>query len=289
MPSFLIIPDRKNMDESYELADRYGLGFEFNDFFSPGALDDAAGTDAVIDEYMREEGRRLPSLRTSHGDFFDVLVFSEDARIREISEERIRQSIAISEKLKAKGTIFHSNICAELHMESYINNWIDKNEAFWKRICAHFPDMEFYLENMFDSDPEPIRELAVRMKDVPNFGICLDYAHAALTTTSEEIWYESLAPYIRHMHINDNDLISDLHLAAGDGNIDYTKFKTLSEKYDTEGRILLEVNGIDNLNALINAIQSLPDVHSVKRIQMNSKMKSAGNIKQKPKKKKNAD
>ena len=257
MPSFLIIPDRKNMDESYELADRYGLGFEFNDFFSPGALDDAAGTDAVIDEYMREEGRRLPSLRTSHGDFFDVLVFSEDARIREISEERIRQSIAISEKLKAKGTIFHSNICAELHMESYINNWIDKNEAFWKRICSEYPDMEFYLENMFDSDPEPIRELALRMKDVPNFGICLDYAHAACFGKDRFIgdWADKLGPYVKHVHINDNDLHSDLHLAIGDGRIDWDGFMLHCEKYFKDCTILIETNGAQKQRASIDFLK----------------------------------
>ena len=51
----------------------------------------------------------------------------------------------------------------------------------------------------------------------------------------------------------------------------------------------VEVNGIDKLNALINAIQSLPDVHSVKRIQMNSKIKASHEfkdiVKRKPKKK----
>ena len=45
----------------------------------------------------------------------------------------------------------------------------------------------------------------------------------------------------------------------------------------------VEVNGIDNLNTLINAVQSLPDVHSVKRIQMNSKMKLSQEVKKRSK------
>jgi RelA/SpoT family (p)ppGpp synthetase len=47
----------------------------------------------------------------------------------------------------------------------------------------------------------------------------------------------------------------------------------------------VEVNGIENLNAIINSIQSLPDVHSVKRIQMNSKMKTSLDLKETKKKK----
>ncbi len=47
----------------------------------------------------------------------------------------------------------------------------------------------------------------------------------------------------------------------------------------------VEVNGIEKLNSIINAIQALPDVHSVKRIQMNSKMKNMSGMKEPVKKK----
>ena len=45
----------------------------------------------------------------------------------------------------------------------------------------------------------------------------------------------------------------------------------------------VEVNGIEKLNTLINSIQSLPDVHSVKRIQMNSKIKAEPKLRPKMK------
>lgn len=68
------------------------------------------------------------------------------------------------------------------------------------------------MENMFDEAPDILAGLAERMKDIENFGICLDYAHAMLSKCPGDEWVRTLAPYIRHMHINDNDLENDLHL-----------------------------------------------------------------------------
>lgn len=36
----LIIPDRNRIAEYAGLAEQYRLGFEYNDFFSPGLLED---------------------------------------------------------------------------------------------------------------------------------------------------------------------------------------------------------------------------------------------------------
>ena len=39
MQNFLIIPKINNLDESLKLAEEYGFGFEYNDFFIPDILD----------------------------------------------------------------------------------------------------------------------------------------------------------------------------------------------------------------------------------------------------------
>ena len=68
-------------------------------------------------------------------------------------------------------------------------------------------------------------------------------------------------------------------------NITYTTAKTNKEKGIGIIELGVEVKGIDNLNAVITAFQSLPDVHSVKRIQMNSKVKMSTGDKPKTKQK----
>ena len=92
MSRFLIIPQLKELDKSLLLAEKYGLGFEYNDFFIPDIMEDKRLSDELISRYR---GHELPDYCTMHGAFFDVLVFSEDRLIREVSERRIRESLEL--------------------------------------------------------------------------------------------------------------------------------------------------------------------------------------------------
>ena len=99
------------------------------------------------------------------------------------------------------------------------------------------------MENMFDEAPDMLRELAEEMKDYTNFGVCLDYAHAVISGTKEDCWMRELAPFIKHMHINDNDFKNDLHEALGAGQIDWQKFQKEFEDNQIDASILVEVSG----------------------------------------------
>ena len=47
------------------------------------------------------------------------------------------------------------------------------------------------------------------------------------------------------MHINDNDLQNDLHLALGKGNIDYSEFTEILIKNQMDVSVLVEVSDIE--------------------------------------------
>ena len=83
-------------------------------------------------------------------------------------------------------------------------------------------------------------------------------------------------------------MLKDILVKAADcnTNITYANVKTNYAKKIGIIELGVEVNGIESLNTVINAFQSLPDVHSVKRIQMNSKVKIDKDLKQKSTKKK---
>lgn len=70
-------------------------------------------------------------------------------------------------------------------------------------------------------------------------------------------------------------LLKDILIKAADmnTNITYANVKTNQAKKIGIIEMGVEVSGIDNLNTIINAFQSLPEVHSVKRIQTNSKVR----------------
>lgn len=242
MSQYLIIPNKDNIEQSLALSKEYGLGFEFNDFFWPKVLGDDAKKEEIAAFYDTKE---MPSILTSHGAFFDVLVFSEDPLIAETSELRVRQSMDIAKRVKAGAVIFHTNYEPLLTQDYYRNSWRDRTAKFFRKICEEYPTIQVYMENMFDTDPYELKSIAELMREVPNFGVCLDYAHATIFGKNIDYWVKDLAPYIRHVHINDNDGVTDLHLAVGDGMTDWEKFLEHKKLYFPNATILVETTPID--------------------------------------------
>lgn len=243
MKQLLIIPSRKDIKQSLTIAEEYGVGFEFNDFFDPNVLDN----DRLCREItLKYSGLPLPKYCTLHGAFYDVIVFSVDKRIREVSDLRVRQSIEVAEKIGARAVVFHTNYDPFFTWRSYIDGWLDTNEKYWSGILDTYPNMNIYFENMFDKSPDIMAELAERLCRYGNFGICLDYAHAALTPVPHEEWVKKLGKYVRHMHINDNDLTGDLHWAVGKGKIDWNEFYRLYEQYIGSASVLIETSSLEN-------------------------------------------
>lgn len=243
MNKYLIIPRYDDIEESLELAHKYDMGFEFNDFFSPKILLDEKKLEEKINAYKEI---KLPDYLTSHGDFFDVNVFSEDEQIAEISVNRIYQSVEIAKDLCAKKVVFHTNMIPEIESDYYKDNWVFRNENVFRKVCEDFPDVLILMENMFDFTPDMLKRLAEKMKDVNNFGVCLDYAHAFLSKTEPTVWVKELAQYIKHVHINDNMKDYDAHLPVGDGLIDWVEFDRMRDEYFPDASILIEVSSIEN-------------------------------------------
>lgn len=243
MKQVLIIPDRNHLQECLKLAKEYQLGFEYNDFFMPDVLDDGDQLLDILEKYKKEE---LPEYCTMHGAFFDVIPFSIDKKIQKISNLRIEQSIGVARRVGAKAVVFHTNYDPFLNFESYIQSWIDTNEIYWSRILEENSDINIYLENMFDATPDILAELSERLCKYENYGVCLDWAHASLSKADPRIWAEKLGKYVKHVHINDNDLVSDLHYAWGDGKINRDDFYESYERYLEGATVLVETSSLGN-------------------------------------------
>lgn len=243
MKKFLIIPNREHLTECLQLASQYNLGFEYNDFFVPEMLDDEKRTEEVIGEYKQQ---LLPEYTTLHGAFLDVIPFSMDSRIKQIADLRIEQSIQTAKKIGAKAVIFHTNYNPFLNSKEYIKGWLENNVQYWKEVLERHSDLNIYLENMFDTTPDLMEALSEPLSVYSNYGVCLDYAHASLSKVQPELWAKQLGMYIKHVHINDNDLVSDLHLAWGDGQINRNSFYECYETYMKQATILIETTPTEN-------------------------------------------
>lgn len=250
-----IIPEYENIEKSLELAKKYNAVFEYNDFFKPEVFENEEILKERIEFYKSFERDR--SKDTVHGIFLDLCIASMDTTIREYSKKRIAQSMEIGDKLGVKGVVFHTGLIGGLTVDYYINGWVNAAAELFTELAGKYPHMMIYLENSFEFSPDAFLRLMEKVKDVPNVRICMDYGHAALTLTPLEDWVKQLAPYIAHMHINDHDLKADLHLAPGQGQIDFTYFKELMEQYQVNVSTLLEVNGIEKQEKALEFVTSL--------------------------------
>ncbi len=238
------IPEYEKAGEWAEISSKYGLSFEYNEFFNPEILEDKARTKEIINVY-KSLGRDTKN-DTMHGAFLDITVSSRDPLIRNASDLRVRQSLEIASELGVRGVVFHTNYLAEFKSGIYRKNWTEANIEYWGRKCDEYRGLNIYLENMFDESPELLSKVADGLSDRQNFGVCLDIAHAYLSGCDIQDWINALAGHIKHIHINDNDGIEDLHLQVGSGIIDWT---ILNEKelFECDPSVLIEVSGREKL------------------------------------------
>lgn len=243
MTGLYLIPSQQILKESADWIKEQDVFFEYNDFFMGEILDDKKKQLKIIENYAKI--RNDFSKDTMHGAFLDVTVHSSDERIRNVSHLRVRQSMDIAKEMGLRGVVFHTNRLQGFREKNYLKNWLETNERFFRTICEEYPGQQIFMENMFDEAPDSLAELAVHMQDVPNFGVCLDYAHAAISGTPAEEWIKQLAPFVKHMHINDNDLKNDLHEPVGSGKIDWLQFTEYMKQYKVTATVLVEVTGIE--------------------------------------------
>lgn len=238
-----IIPDREDMERELALAERYGAVFEYNDFMLPRDLDDEDGCRKKIAFYKSIDRDR--SADTMHGAFIDVAVHSDDSLIRSASRTRVRQSMRIAEELGIRGVVFHTGLTPNFYDTTYRDRWLWANVEFWTKVLDEFPGLSVYVENMFDAESRELARLGDAMAEQERFGVCLDYAHAAVFGKGESLrrWHENTIDYVRHVHMNDNDLKDDLHLPVGSGKIDWKKVWGMLKTCGSCPSVLLEVSG----------------------------------------------
>ncbi len=252
MEQWMIIPSIEDAEQSLDLAKRYGCGLEYNDFILGSVLDDPDELNVIVKQadYFPREMRR-----TMHGVFYDITIFSADPQICAVSEHRVRQSMEVAARLGVGGVVFHTNYIPTFRMQSYEDYWVEANKQFWTQIAQEYPQIEIYMENMFDLSPELLLRLAEEMRGVSRFGVCLDIAHAHLSEVPVCEWIAMLAPHIRHIHINDNDGITDGHLPLGEGRIAFEPVLGSIREHCKAASILIEVKGLEEQKKCFDYLQ----------------------------------
>ncbi|MCM1326759.1 MAG: sugar phosphate isomerase/epimerase [Bacteroidales bacterium] len=250
-----IIPNVKELDAYVEVAGKYSLGFEYNDFFIPDLLDDPEEVRqriAVYNGLGRPKGRD-----TLHGAFLDIVPFSQDSGIRKHSIYRMQQSVEIAGELGCRGVIFHTGLIPDMvGDEKYRSHWLESMADTVRMLLKQDSSIEIYCENMFDESPQELAELAKLLQEEERFGVCLDIGHMMLKTKEPAEWFRILGSSIRHFHMNDNYLKRDNHLALGDGEIDWNDIFALMSRHGLWDRSrLLEVSDLEKIHISLDYLE----------------------------------
>ena len=268
------IPSLKELHKYEQFAKEYHAAFEYNDFFVPEVLDDEEKVKDIVAQYMRLDRDR--SEDTLHGAFLDICVNSNDKKIFEVSDLRIRQCMEIAAKMGLKAVIFHTNFIVNFKLKFYLDDWVDRNELYWRRLLQEYPNQSIYLENMFDDTPQLLTALAERMLDEPRFAVCLDTAHAFISGSSLESWFTSMAPYVAHMHLNDNNKHEDLHHPIGMGAFPWDVFQRWVSGLERKPSVLIEVRSFEDLQKSIEYMKE-HGIYPFDKEEQEEKAPEAGN------------
>lgn len=242
MTSLYLIPNADDIVQSMKFAQNGGAFFEYHDFCNPELLDNKDRLRALIDFY-----RDLPRDRRHdlvQGVYHGISIACADSAIRRVSEIRIRQSMEAAERLGVEGVIFATNCLPGPLTDYYCDDWMYRNASFWRALTAEYPHLRILIENRFDSEHYLFAALGEALKDVPNFGLSLNYAAATLSDEDLAFWLSEAAPYIRHLRIC--DVAGSIHepLTLGDGHIDWREFDLLRRQYVPYAGISL---GLENV------------------------------------------
>ena len=203
------------IDENADtLARSRGLGLELADFCAALNLDPPQRS--AREAAMAEKARGIPRL-TLHAPFCELTPCAVDPYVAEVSCRRYEQAAELALSHGVTRMVVHGGFIPNVYDPRW---YVERSPRFWRDFLADKPaDFELLLENVLDPDPGILAQTAAAVDD-PRLGLCLDVGHAAVYShrpVSE--WIEAFLPYLRHVHLHDNDGASDLHLPLGAGTL----------------------------------------------------------------------
>ena len=181
---------------------------------------------AAVARQLAASGRRP----TVHAPFFDLSPGAMEPLVREVTRQRLTQSLQAAHQLGAHLMVVHPGY----------DRWrYPKLAATWTAQAADTLaplvamaarcDCRLALENIYEAAPDTLLALVERL-DSPWFGHCFDIGHWRLFgEVPQEQWLAKVSSRLLHLHLHDNRGQSDDHLPVGEGVIDFAPlFRTLA-------------------------------------------------------------
>ena len=198
-----------------QIAGEFGVGIELDQYCQAVNMDGdkSEKVKAVIEKDLKQyKGLVL------HAPFNELFPAAIDPRARELAMERYRQAADLAHHFGIRRMVVHSGYMPHV----YFKEWhIPRSVEFWTEFMKDQPeDFEICIENVLDDEPDMMAAIARDAAD-PRIGLCYDAGHANIVSDrDQDDWLRTMAPYLKHLHIHNNDGNKDLHRALTDGTLD---------------------------------------------------------------------
>ncbi|NLD19459.1 MAG: TIM barrel protein [Clostridiales bacterium] len=223
----------------------HNIGVEF-DYFCQAENLEGAGfmrSAAEITRLKKAYGYSEKNM-VLHAPFNELHPAAIDREALELAKKRMKQAYGMCESFAVKKMVAHSGYLPFVYFKSWHR---DRSVEFWTEFMADKPeDFILCIENVLEDEPYMMAELMEAIEEasgktlkralaktlpVPNIGICLDIGHAnCMSEVALEEWIRTLAPYIRHFHLHNNDGKGDRHLAFHEGQVDIAELLDLAKE-----------------------------------------------------------
>lgn len=180
---------------------------------------------------------------TIHATFMDLNPGSVDRAVREVTRQRVEQTLDCADILKARVVVFHPGY-SRLTYGSAVAGWVANTVAFWQHQQDRIRQTGCVvaLENIFEEEPSTLLQVLEQL-DRSLFGHCFDTGHFNMfSTVSLEEWFSSLGRFVVESHLHDNHGQADEHLPVGEGKIDFKKVTDLLKQQAPQAVWTLEAH-----------------------------------------------
>lgn len=226
-----------------QLVDRY------LDLFLHYGINPEIGFDAaVLDRCDREALSSVAGLFaekdltvTLHGPFMDLAPGALDEKVRQITIKRLHQTLDLVPLFLPLSVVFHAGYEDRRYQENQ-EQWLAGSLATWEPLVRRAEELGVLinLENVYEETPEMILKVLENISS-DHLGFCLDVGHQNVfgrAPLSE--WLDALGPYVRELHLHDNDGLWDEHGPIGSGKVPFAEVFQLVASKDARPLITLE-------------------------------------------------
>lgn len=231
---------KETIKDTVELANDLNVNIEVARFVEPNLLEEYPNKE--LDSYSRVF-KNFQGMISLHGPFFDLNPASKDAKIVDITATRYIQALNTAKKLNAKTIVFHSGYNGLVKAEAYYDKFIENQIIFWKEFIKRFEDADITvaLENTYEDTPEVISS-AIKAVNSKYLKACIDTGHVNINSSLQIIeWIDAFGENLHHMHLHNNNSISDEHNSLLSGTINFSEVFKHLEKNNLNPNLVIEI------------------------------------------------